>query len=62
MKLMQQPLFYHFQTVQLGMSLTMRWKEPRLLIDKTFDFGNGSKLVPVEAALVDKHLWRPGQF
>ena len=40
----------------------MRWKEPRLLIDKTFDFGNGSKLVPVEAALVDKHLWRPGEL
>ena len=52
------------QTVQLGMSLTMRWREPRMVVDEAYDFGggnnNGSGMVSVEAALVDQHLWRPG--
>ena len=43
------------QTVELGLYLSMSWKEPRIEAKR-----NHTASVILDTALVNKHMWKPG--
>ena len=47
------------QTIELGLYLSLNWRDPRILFDNDTNETDGSK-VPVDPGLVEGLIWKPG--